>query len=276
MNDPKKKHVNGRKHLISLIKWLQGCMKECERAEKDTPEEAEGLAKVSAIFTKKDVFLVFLECVLLPIIGVREGTKMFAVKKYSELVTRSDEAFAILLLENLADRFIHCYDSGKFEAFTNADRNEDDNEEVLKDMPRYRYSTQRSFVKKRVRTEIIDEDDRPNKKQKYKFVEKELWVTKRLWNDREKERFALIVGMLNKYFRHIHKNLDRWCEEYYSKKGSNFYEEIVEENDMCNLDDEEDKLKLNAFLKSGDEDALGGIGMFNNLPDFSNIQLFEL
>ena len=45
---------------------------------------------------------------------------------------------------------------------------------------------------------------------------------------------------------------------------------------MCNLDDEEDKLKLNAFLNTGDENALDGIGIFNSLPDFTNIQLFEL
>ena len=80
MIDPKKKHVNGRKHLISLIKWLQRCMKQCKQEGISKSNKAKELANASAIFTQKDIFLVFLECVLLPIIGAREGTKMFAIK----------------------------------------------------------------------------------------------------------------------------------------------------------------------------------------------------
>jgi hypothetical protein len=222
---------------------------------------------------KKELFLVFLEYVIIPATGLHHGIKMFSTKKYTDLVTVSDEAFAFLLLENCSEQFLfHLKRETPFKRELSA--------EEKKNMPRFKYSTQKSTIKKRIKikknetSQDTGRDDR-GKKRNHEYEEIEEKITKKKWNENSVTRFLTLCKATKGWRTTCKEDLNEWSTDYYKTKASGFFEESIDVKDKCELK-EEQKNEIKIFCSTMDMDTLDDMEFLGNMPNLKEIEKEEM
>ena len=225
------------------------------------------------VLLTKELFLVFLEYVITPVTGLHHGIKMFSSKKYTDLVTVSDEAFAFLLLENCAQQFLyHLRRETPFKGKLT--------EEEKKEIPRCKYSTQKSTITKRRKIKQNDtsqetESNNRGKKRIHEYEEIEEHTTKKKWNEKSIVHFLTLCKALKGWRTTCKENLNEWSTDYYKTKASGFFEESIDVKDKCELK-EEQKNEIKIFCSTMDMDTLDDMEFLGNMPNLKEIEKEEM